>query len=265
MRIATVHGSLAPCEPVFTHGDLGADQLLVDRSRLSVTDWDEAANGDPHFDHAWLTADLRGRGLETAWVESLARQVLGERFDTARFAWQCAAAEARRAIEGLHRCRADWRALALDRLEAAEHALTLVPAMTTQARRRGASTWLAALLDPQLRRDVPGLIAGISRVAAVWPETDKRRRSSDSHASVTPRRWSAGCGSGSTSRPTTSPGIRGCRRWRRCSRRGASESPGTGSASAPRCASRAAHASCSCARRACWTEPTHGCATRTDG
>jgi aminoglycoside phosphotransferase (APT) family kinase protein len=172
MRIATVHGSLAHCEPVFTHGELGADQLLVDRSRLSVTDWDEAANGDPHFDHAWLAADLRGRGLASAWVESLARQVLGERFDAARFAWQRAAAEARRAVEGLHRCRADWRALALDRLEAADHALTLVPAMTRTSRRRGASTWLAALLDPQLRGDVPGLIAGISRVAAVWPGED---------------------------------------------------------------------------------------------
>ena len=172
MRIVSAYSSLARCTPVFTHGELGAEQLHVDGSRLSVNDWDEAANGDPHLDHAWLAADLRGRGLETAWVESLARQVLGDRFDAARFAWQRAAAEARRAVEGLHRCRADWRARALDRLEAAEHALELVPEQTTTTRGRGVSTWLTTLLDPELRRNVPGLLAGNSRVVAVWPGSD---------------------------------------------------------------------------------------------
>jgi thiamine kinase-like enzyme len=161
--------SLDPVAHVFTHGDLGADQLLVEGDRVSVIDWDEAANGDPHADWASLLADLRARGLALDWVEPLAREVLGARFDVKRFHWQAAAAEARRAIEALQRGRADWRARSLDALAAAELMLATGPATAAPSRPRAA---LAMLLDPKRRFDVPGVDANASRVGAVWPEGD---------------------------------------------------------------------------------------------
>jgi len=177
-RLTEAHTALRPCASVFTHGDLGADQLLVDGSQVAVIDWDEAANGDPHFDHASLAADLRSRGLDATWVADLAREVLGDRFDASRFDWQLAANEARRAIEALQRGRADWRMRALDALGAAETALraceagTVVPAPPRPA--PGTGEWLARLLDPAERLLVPGVGAEASRVAAVWPESDGR-------------------------------------------------------------------------------------------
>ena len=73
--------------------------ITRDGDRVAVIDWDEAANGDPHFDWGSLLADLRGRGFETDWVEPLAAEVLGDRFDALRMAWQHAAHEARRVVE----------------------------------------------------------------------------------------------------------------------------------------------------------------------
>ncbi len=174
-RLAVLLASLAPATSVFTHGDLGADQLLVDGDRLAVIDWDEAANGDPHFDWGSLQADLRGRGLETSWVEPLAASVLADRFDAVRMAWQHAAHEARRVIEGLQRGRADWRARALDTLAAAEARLGAAFPLVTAARAPRASWvggWLAALLDPARRFTVPGVDASAARLAAVWPDGD---------------------------------------------------------------------------------------------
>jgi len=161
--------ALAPASVVFTHGDLGADQILVHGDAIALIDWDEGVNGDPHFDWGSLLADLRGRGLATEWVEPLARRVLGERFDAARFVWQHAAHEARRAIEGLQRGRRDWRERALDTLAAAEAALAMRP-LPAAAPASTLGTTLAALLDPVRRFDVPGVDASASRVAAVWPE-----------------------------------------------------------------------------------------------
>lgn len=174
-RLETAFARLSPIAYVFTHGDLGADQMLVHGDHVAVIDWDEAANGDPHADWASLVADLRGRALAPDWVESLARDVLDERFDGARFAWQCAAAEARRVVESLQRGRADWRPRALDALAAAEGSLEAAaggtraprPSLTT-----GIGAWLAALGDGARRTGVPGVDAGASRVAAVWPEGD---------------------------------------------------------------------------------------------
>ena len=174
-RLGVLLESLAPAARVFTHGDLGTDQLLADHDQLAVIDWDEAANGDAHADWASLAADLRSRGIDAAWVEPLARQVLDERFDARRLAWQLGAAEARRAIEGLQRGRADWRARALDALAAAEAALAngfrsaVVPATAVQS---SVGVWLAALGDPTRRFSVPGVDADVSRVAAVWPDGD---------------------------------------------------------------------------------------------
>jgi aminoglycoside phosphotransferase (APT) family kinase protein len=177
-RLGDMLSTLAVAPRVFTHGDLGADQLLVDRDHVSVIDWDEAANGDPHADWASLTADLRGRGIDNAWVALLAREVLADRYDSTRMGWQCAAAEARRVIEALQRGRADWRPRALDALTAAEQALAAVtPPAAPHAAVPEASppdsnigVWLAALADPSLRFTVPGLDADVSRVAAVWPD-----------------------------------------------------------------------------------------------
>ena len=170
-RLAQAHALLPPYTAVFTHGDLGAEQLLVHGAHVSVIDWDEAANGDPHFDHASLAADIRGRGREAAWVEPLAREVLGSRFDPARFAWQCAAAESRRATEALQQGRADWRARALDVLGAAECALARV-SRAPERRIQGAGSWLSALLDPARRAGVPGADLPGARVTAVWPDGD---------------------------------------------------------------------------------------------
>lgn len=174
-RLEERHALLAPAAAVFTHGDLGADQLLVEGDRVRVIDWDEAANGDPHADWASLTADLRSRGIANGWVARLAHDVLGERFDAARLAWQVAAAEARRAVEALQRGRADWQPRALDALAAAEQTLAAsAPAMPVAlpAARDGVGRWLAALADPVQRFTVPGVDAEASRVAAVWPEGD---------------------------------------------------------------------------------------------
>lgn len=174
-RLAATLATLAPAVSVFTHGDLGADQLLVDGDRLAVIDWDEGVNGDPHFDWGSLEADLRGRGLDSSWVEPLAREVLADRFDAARMAWQHAAHEARRVVEGLQRGRTDWRARALDTLTAAEERLTgafPVAASVRPARTSQVGVWLAALLDPARRMTVEGVDASASRVAAVWPEGD---------------------------------------------------------------------------------------------
>ncbi len=175
-RLGVLLDSLAPAARVFTHGDLGADQLLADRDQLAVIDWDEAANGDAHFDWASLAADLRGRAIDAAWVAPLAHQVLAERFDAARYAWQLAANEARRAIEGLQRGRADWRARALDALSAAESVLAQAfPVVAAPARTASSSEvgrTLAALGDPVARFSVPGIDAEVSRVAAVWPDGD---------------------------------------------------------------------------------------------
>lgn len=170
-RLVAAHWMLAMQEPVFTHGDLGVDQLLVQGTRVSVIDWDEAANGDPHFDHASLAADLRSRGLDAGWVEPLARSVLGGRFDAERFAWQCAAAEARRVTQDLQRGRADWCSRAVDGLAAAERALA-VSKRPAHRRPNGASAWLSALLDPARRATVPGADASGVRLTAVWPEGD---------------------------------------------------------------------------------------------
>ncbi len=175
-RLEALLATLSAAPRVFTHGDLGADQLLIDRDHVSVIDWDEAANGDPHADWASLTADLRGRGLDNAWVGLLAREVLGDRFDGTRMAWQCAAAEARRVIEALQRGSADWRPRALDARAAAEQALAAVarpvatPAVSPPVSNLG--VWLAALADRSLRFTVPGVDADVSRVAAVWPDGD---------------------------------------------------------------------------------------------
>ena len=172
-RLGALLTNLAPAAAVFTHGDLGADQLLVDDDRLAVIDWDEAANGDPHFDWGSLQADLRGRGLDASWVEPLAADVLHERFDAARMAWQHAAHEARRVIESLQRGRADWRARALDTLLAAESRLTDAfpdTAVMRPSRASQVGAVLAALLDPARRMSVPGVDAAASRVAAVWPD-----------------------------------------------------------------------------------------------
>jgi aminoglycoside phosphotransferase (APT) family kinase protein len=168
-RLADAHAALAPYVEVFTHGDLGAEQLLVQDARVSVIDWDEAANGDPHFDHASLAADVRGRGLDASWVGSLARAVLGERFDAARFAWQCAAAEARRVTQDLQRGRADWRTRALDGLDAVERALAAA-ARVSVGSPRGSGMWLSALLDPARRGSVPGSGGAGVRLTAAWPE-----------------------------------------------------------------------------------------------
>ena len=142
-----------------------------------MIDWDEAANGDPHADWASLAADLRGRGLDTAWVEPLAHAVLADRFQASRLAWQTAAAEARRVVEALQRGRSDWRPRALDALATAERflgmvagAATVAPALDTPRARLG--EWLTALGDETLRLTVPGVDASASRVAAVWPEGD---------------------------------------------------------------------------------------------
>src|SRR5262249_39712264 len=107
-RLAAGLAKLAPCAPGFIHGGLGADHGLVDGDDVRLIDWDEAANGDPHADWASLAADLRGRAIAYDWVEPLAREVLGPRFDPRRFAWQRAAAEARRVVENLQRGRLDW-------------------------------------------------------------------------------------------------------------------------------------------------------------
>ncbi len=162
--------ALAEAPVVFTHGDLGADQILVDGDAIALIDWDEGVNGDPHFDWGSLCADLRGRGLATDWVEPLAREVLGERFQAERFTWQYAAHEARRAIEGLQRARSDWRARALDTLTAAERALATLTTSAPVVSPVGDA--LAALLDPARRLTVPGVEPSCSRVAAVWPEPD---------------------------------------------------------------------------------------------
>ena len=172
-RLGVVLESLRPAPRVFTHGDLGADQLLAHGDQLAVIDWDEAANGDAHADWASLAADLRGRGLDGSWVEPLAREVLAERFDGARLAWQLAAAEARRVVEGLQRGRAEWRARALDALAVSEAILAVAFSVTPAARSAsgsGVGAWLAALADPALRFTVPGVDARVSRVAAVWPD-----------------------------------------------------------------------------------------------
>ncbi len=172
-RLGVVLESLAPAPRVFTHGDLGADQLLADGDQLAVIDWDEAANGDAHADLASLAADLRGRGIDASWVEPLARKVLGQRFDGPRLAWQLAAAEARRVVEGLQRGRAEWRARALDALAAAEGTLASAFRVAPTARPASGSrvgAWLSALGDPALRFTVPGVDAQVSRVAAVWPD-----------------------------------------------------------------------------------------------
>src|SRR5262249_62433893 len=88
-----------------------------------LSDWGEAANGGPHGDWASLLADARGRGFSVDWVEPMAREALGGRFAPRRFAWQWAAAEARRVVEALQRARTDWRDRALDALAAAERTL----------------------------------------------------------------------------------------------------------------------------------------------
>ena len=176
-RLRGALAPLAPVTPVFTHGDMGADQILVHGEQLALIDWDEAANGDPHADWASLLADLRARGLSGEWVVPLAGQVLAERFDPARFAWSYAAAEARRVVESLQRGRADWRARALDGLSAAERALDEVAGEAEAARPVPRSArvggWLASLLDPSLRLGVPGVDARVSRVGAVWPDGDE--------------------------------------------------------------------------------------------
>lgn len=172
-QLAALLASLAPATSVFTHGDLGADQLLADGDRLAVIDWDEAANGDPHFDWGSLLADLRGRGMDTSWVEPLAQEVLADRFDAQRMAWQHAAHEARRVVEGLQRGRIDWRARALDTLSAAESRLAGAFPVAPAPRTSQVGAWLAALLDPTRRFTVPGVDASASRVAAVWPEGDE--------------------------------------------------------------------------------------------
>lgn len=174
LRSALAHraAALAPVQEVFTHGDLGADQILVADGTVALIDWDEGVNGDPHFDWGSLKADLRGRGIATDDLEALAREVLGARFDAARFAWQHAAHEARRAIEGLQRGRRDWRERALDTLAAAEQALAGLPDVSN-APPSSVGTWLALLLDPARRFEVPGVDAQASRVAAVWPDGER--------------------------------------------------------------------------------------------
>jgi aminoglycoside phosphotransferase (APT) family kinase protein len=162
--------ALPPAASVFTHGDLGADQILVDHESVALIDWDEAANGDPHADWASLCADLRGRGMDPSWVEPMARQVLGERFTDARFHAQVAAAEARRVIEALQRGRADWRERALDALAAAERTVSgMARGAAAPARSRVGET-LAMLLDPTRRTAVPGIDGTVTRIGAVWPE-----------------------------------------------------------------------------------------------
>lgn len=177
-RVAALRTSLArhaaalsAASLTFTHGDLGADQILVHGDAIAVIDWDEGVNGDPHFDWGSLLADLRGRGIASDWVEPLAREVLGERFDAARLAWQHAAHEARRAIEGLQRGRRDWLERALDTLAAAETVLATMPA-SAPILATPIGHALTALLDPARRFEVPGVAANASRVAAVWPEAD---------------------------------------------------------------------------------------------
>jgi hypothetical protein len=134
MRFASGLRTLAPIDRVFTHGSMGADKLHLRAGRVTVDDWDEATNGDPHADWASLLADVRGRGMASEWVAPLASRALGGRFDRTRFAWQHAVAETRAAVEDLQRGRAGWRTRALDSLAAAERALGSVPA--APARRR---------------------------------------------------------------------------------------------------------------------------------
>ena len=173
-RLKAVLERLAPVTHVFTHGDLGADQLLVLGDAVAVIDWDEAANGDPHADWASLAADLRGRGLGTDWVEPLAREVLGASFDASRFAWQLAAAEARRVVEALQRGRSDWRPRALDALAAADCVLAMVAGASMQPSPDGSlvRTSLTVLADERSRFSVFGVDADAARIAAVWPEGD---------------------------------------------------------------------------------------------
>ena len=59
--------------PVFIHGDLGPEHLLVDGSRLSgVIDWSDARIGDPAIDFAWLL-----HGTTDAFAGELVRAYYG--------------------------------------------------------------------------------------------------------------------------------------------------------------------------------------------
>lgn len=159
------------------HGDLTADQVLVDDVGVVLLDWDEFGVGDPHADLATLWADLHVRLAPeaAARVRDLACDSLGAGFDERRFAWQRAAAACRRALDGLQRGRIGWREEARVLLESAAAVLdrSKRSAGTRHGSRTGACdarSSLARLLDPESRGRSPECADGHWSVTAVWPK-----------------------------------------------------------------------------------------------
>lgn len=160
--------SLAPASATLVHGDLGADQILATPGGVRLLDWDEAKLGDPHADFASLAADLLSRGFSGAEADTgaLGAEVLGRRYDAARWRAQLSAAHARRALAPLQRADADWRRAAVVSLEAAERALF----RSSSPRATSGPRTFAALLDPAARAALPGVGGRALALAAVWPD-----------------------------------------------------------------------------------------------
>lgn len=161
---------LRPAPMRTIHGDLKLDQWWLERGSPVLLDWDELAAGDPHMDLASLTADVAVVAGEESGT-ALARSVLGEEFDSARFSWHRALAELRRARAGLQTARGDWRSQARAAVERAATALDRVsPGRLRRAPKVRAGT-LARLLDPAGRTELAGG-ADALELTAVWNGRD---------------------------------------------------------------------------------------------
>lgn len=168
-RLEALQSELPDAPAAFVHGDLTADQILVNGARVVLLDWDEAAIGDPHADYASLRADLRERGRTEALavVDGMVCTGLAERFEPARWQWQAAAAEARLALSALQRGRPDWRSDAEAALEASERQLSAVPVrrVGSQTRPKPDQLW-----DSSFRSEWVATGERTPELAAVWPE-----------------------------------------------------------------------------------------------
>jgi len=84
---------LCRAEAVFTHGDMGADQLLVDGP--AGGDRLDSGERDPHADWA-SSRPISAAGRSTRAGGADGARGAGGAFNLRRFRWQLAAAEARR-------------------------------------------------------------------------------------------------------------------------------------------------------------------------
>lgn len=161
---------LAPAAACPIHGDLKLDQWWRAGRSPALLDWDELAAGDPHLDLASLAADAEARRPGAGFGEPFAREVLGDRFDPARAAWQLALAEIRRARSGLQAAQPDWRTTASRALTRAEAALAGRPRAASRRSVRTTLT-LSGLLEATTRAEAAGTDRPL-RLTAVWSTPD---------------------------------------------------------------------------------------------